>query len=74
MTDDAKPDNDEEPIEVAVAVSLAKGQISDLVSKAEYLGQRTIITRHGKTIAAIIPMSDLYTLTGEVKQGSGERE
>ncbi len=36
--------------------------ISDLLGRAQYAGERIIVTRHGTQVAAIVPMSDLKRL------------
>lgn len=40
----------------------ARNQFPDLVSQASYAKKRTIITRRGKKVAAIVPIEDLEYL------------
>lgn len=42
--------------------STARAQFADIVSRAEYAGERTIIHRRSKPVAAIIPIEDLKLL------------
>ena len=37
-------------------------RIGETVSRAEFAGQRTVIRRRGKPVAAIVPFEDLETL------------
>ena len=39
--------------------STARAQFSEIVSRAEYAGEHTIIHRRKKPIAAVIPIEDL---------------
>jgi prevent-host-death family protein len=40
----------------------ARERFSEVVNKAAYGAQRVLLTRHGKTIAAVVPMADLELL------------
>ena len=42
-----------------LTASAARAQFADLVSRAEYAGERTIVHRRRKPVAAIIPIEDL---------------
>lgn len=42
--------------------ALARDQFPDLVSQATYAKRRTVITRRGKKVAAIVPIEDLERL------------
>lgn len=42
-----------------ITVAKAKNQFSDLLRRAEHGGERLIIHRHGKPVAALLPMQDL---------------
>jgi len=42
--------------------STARAQFADMLSRAEYAGERTIIHRRNKPVAAIIPIDDLKLL------------
>jgi prevent-host-death family protein len=39
-----------------------RAQLADLLSRAFYQGERTVITRRGRPIAALIPIQDLQLL------------
>jgi prevent-host-death family protein len=39
-----------------MSIAKAKARISELVDQAEHRGKRTIILRHGKPAAAIVPV------------------
>jgi prevent-host-death family protein len=39
-----------------MSLARAKAQISDLVDQAEHHGKRTLILRHGKPAAALVPV------------------
>ena len=42
-----------------VSITNARNELSEIVNKACYAGERTIINRQGKDCVAIIPISDL---------------
>jgi prevent-host-death family protein len=42
-----------------VSVSDARQQFAELVNRAAYRGERIRVERHGKPIAAIVPIEDL---------------
>lgn len=42
--------------------SQARDQFPDLISQATYAKKRTVITRRGKKVAALIPIEDLERL------------
>lgn len=46
----------------SVPVAEARGRFADLLSKVAYRGERALITRHGKLLAALIPADDLELL------------
>lgn len=50
-------------MEIEITASDARTQLTELVNRAEFGGQRFKITRYGKTVAAIIGVSDYETLT-----------
>lgn len=37
----------------------ARDKFAEIVNEAAYADKRTVITRHGKEVAAIVPISDL---------------
>lgn len=43
-------------------ISEARGEFSDLVNRAAFGGERVLLTRHGKSVAAIVPVDDLELL------------
>ena len=45
-----------------VSVSQARESFADLVNKVAYRKERILITRHGKRVAAIIPMEQVRFL------------
>lgn len=42
-----------------IAVSIARIRLAELVNRAEYAGERFVIVRRGKPIAAIIGAKDM---------------
>ena len=45
-----------------VSVTDAREEFGELVAKAHYTKVRTTVTKHGKGIAAIVPLEDLHLL------------
>lgn len=45
-----------------VGSSSAREQLPDLLNRAAYRGERFVIERHGKAVAAIVPLADLDQL------------
>jgi prevent-host-death family protein len=45
-----------------VPVTQARADLADLVSRVGYSGERILLTRHGKALAALVPVSDLEDL------------
>jgi prevent-host-death family protein len=43
-------------------ISEARGSFSSTVNRAAFGGERVILTRHGKRIAAVVPIQDLELL------------
>lgn len=43
-------------------ISAARDHLGEIVSKAEHAQERTILTRHGRAVAAVISMDDLRQL------------
>lgn len=54
------PDSKELP---AYGINAARTNITDLVNRAAYAGERILITCNGRPKAAIVPMADLERLT-----------
>ena len=42
-----------------LTTSTARAQFADLVNRAEYAGERTVVHRRKKPVAAIVPIEDL---------------
>ena len=40
----------------------ARADLAELVSRVGYTGERILLTRHGKALAALVPVSDLEAL------------
>jgi len=49
-------------------VSRAREEFPDIVNRAAYGKQRTIVSRRGKDLAAIVPMEDLEALERLTRQ------
>jgi prevent-host-death family protein len=47
---------------IRLSVAEARTQLADVLSKVEYRYDRFVITRHGKPVAAIVPVMDLEAL------------
>ncbi len=43
-------------------ISEAREHLGEIVSKAEHAQERTVLTRHGKAVAAVISVDDLREL------------
>ena len=43
-------------------VSVARGSFADLVNEVFAFGERIVLVRHGKPVAAIVPVADLERL------------
>ena len=43
-------------------ISEARDHLGEIVSKAEHTQERTVLTRHGKAVAAVISIDDLREL------------
>jgi prevent-host-death family protein len=48
-----------------LSVSELRSQLSEVLSTVAFRGERIIIQRNGRDMAALVPMSDLLFLTGE---------
>jgi prevent-host-death family protein len=48
-----------------VPVTQARAELSDLVSRVAFTGQRIILTRNGKPLAALVPVADLEAVEAE---------
>jgi prevent-host-death family protein len=56
-----RDDRQQEPDDT-IRTADVRSNFSDIVNRAAYRKERVIITRHGKPIAAIIPIEDLDRL------------
>jgi prevent-host-death family protein len=45
-----------------VPVTQARADLAELVSRVGYTGERIVLTRHGKPLAALVPVEDLEAL------------
>ena len=60
-----------------ISAKEAREEFSEIINQAAFGSKRTIITRHGKEVAAVISISDLERLTtstgGFTPRKSGKR-
>ncbi len=49
----------------------ARVKLADIVSDAQYGGKVTIITRHGKDAAAVVPVASVQEESSEAKKPAG---
>lgn len=45
-----------------MSASVARKKFADIVNRVEYRGERVIVRRHNRDVAAVIPMEDLQLL------------
>jgi prevent-host-death family protein len=45
-----------------IPVTQARADLADLVSRVGYSGERILLTRHGRPLAALVPVADLEAL------------
>ncbi len=45
-----------------VPVTQARADLAELISRVGYTGERILLTRHGKALAALVPVEDLEAL------------
>jgi prevent-host-death family protein len=45
-----------------LSVTQARAELADLVSRVGYSGERILLTRHGRPLAALVPVADLESL------------
>jgi len=45
-----------------VSATEARNRLSKIISQAEFSGERTVLTRHGEPVAALISLNDLEAL------------
>ena len=57
-----------------VSVSEARQTFADLVNRVAYGNERITVARHGRSVAAIVPIADLQRLEAlDAATGIGER-
>ena len=49
-----------------ISTKEARGQLSDVISRAAFAKERIILTRHGKAVAAVVPIED-YELLEQIE-------
>jgi prevent-host-death family protein len=54
-----------------IPLAEARAQLADIVGNAQFGGKVTIITRHGKDAAAIVPVTFVQADIAETKKPSG---
>ncbi|MEV0405554.1 type II toxin-antitoxin system Phd/YefM family antitoxin [Actinoallomurus sp. NPDC050550] len=45
-----------------VPVTQARAELAELVNRVGYTGERIVLTRHGRPLAALVPVEDLEAL------------
>lgn len=45
-----------------VTTADARGRFADIVAAATYAKERTVVTKHGKDVVAVVPIEDLEML------------
>ena len=57
-----------------VPVTQARAELSDLVNRVVFAGERIVLTRHGRAVAAIVSAADLERLTSGVDEPGEQAE
>jgi len=52
-----------------VPVSEARGQLSELVNRVRFAGESIVLTRHGKGVAALVPIEHLSLESTQATDG-----
>jgi len=47
-----------------IGVTEARDQLGELVNRAAYSDERIVLTRHGRAVAALVPIAVLHELDG----------
>ena len=47
-----------------ISTKEAREQLSTVISRAAFAKERVVLTRHGKAVAAVVPIEDLELLEG----------
>jgi prevent-host-death family protein len=56
-----------------IPVTQARTDLADLVNRVAYTGERVTLTRHGRPLAALVPMADLDALERRSEVGAEGR-
>lgn len=48
--------------QTAITVAEARNSLAELLNRVAYGGERLVVTRHGRQVAAIVPVADLDLL------------
>ncbi|HRP07793.1 MAG TPA: type II toxin-antitoxin system Phd/YefM family antitoxin [Gemmatimonadales bacterium] len=51
-----------------ISISRAREFLADLVVEVAYRGERVVLTRHGKPVAALVSVEDLEELENEKRR------
>lgn len=51
-----------------IPVTQARADLAELVNRVAYSGERVVLTRHGKAMAALVPADDLERLEQITRQ------
>jgi prevent-host-death family protein len=62
------PESEEARKTSTVTASEARDSFADLVNRVEYGGERIVVTRHGRPIAALISAADLASLEAQAEK------
>ncbi|OLC48630.1 MAG: hypothetical protein AUH82_02500 [Chloroflexi bacterium 13_1_40CM_4_65_13] len=54
-----------------ISAEAVRAGFAEVISRAAYGHERTIVTRNGKAVAAIVPLADLEQLTGDGGSDAG---
>lgn len=49
-----------------ISTKEARGQLSEVISRAAFAKERIVLTRHGKAVAAVVPIED-YELLEQIE-------
>ncbi len=52
-----------------IPVTQARSDLAELVNRVAYSGERVMLTRHGKPLAALVPVADLEALESPTEIG-----
>lgn len=46
-----------------ISVAEARKNLAEIINQVSYGGRRVVIARHGKAVAAVVPLNDLALIT-----------